>query len=78
MAHVYAACPVHATILVMAVNSNRFQIFRVAHSYSSHPFLCALGTLIVHVYQLFSFVCTGDVTQRIQKDIKASLPQKHI
>ena len=45
MAYVYAACHVQYVLLflVLAVNSNQFQIYGVTHSYSSRTFLCTLG-----------------------------------
>ena len=33
-------------VLVLAINSDQFQIYRVALYYSSRPFLCTLGTII--------------------------------
>ena len=33
-------------VLVLAINSDQFQIYRVALYYSSRPFLYTLGTII--------------------------------
>ena len=41
MANVYAVCPIHVTIFSTAVNATGF-FYGVTHSYSSHPFLCAI------------------------------------
>ena len=50
MAYVYTACTVYVTILVLAVNSDRFQFNRVTRSYSSHLFLCALDICTIHMH----------------------------
>ena len=49
MPHVYAACPVHVTILVLVVNSDQFQIYRVTRFYSSAHFYVLLH-LHINVY----------------------------
>ena len=39
-------------LLVLVVNSNQFKFYGDTHSYSSHPFLCALVTIYMAILPL--------------------------